>query len=296
MAPGKGATIDGSYELKPVAATPDEREGIAFAPAGPNLSITIGHEPFSVYRVDEGAKPFLFPLIGPTRAPVTRSFPMKKVSGEDFDHPHQRSFWFTHGRVNGVDFWSEQERHGNIKETSRPTVLSGPVVGRLRTTDDWIDPDGRKVCSDERVLTIYRTTGSRILDFDIELKATEGPVTFGDTKEGMFGLRVASSMDVNKKLGGKDHECRGTDRRPGLGQGISLGRLHRTRRGQDRRDRDPQPPAELPLSHDLARPDLRPVRRQPLRLEGFRPGPQRRVHAPGGRVATIRLSRDPARG
>ena len=111
-----------------------------------------------MYRVDEGAKPFLFPLIGPTGAPFTRSFPMKKVAGEDHDHPHQRSFWFTHGKVNGVDFWSEQERHGKIKETSRPTVLSGPVVGRLRTTDDWLGPDGRKVCADERVLTIYRTT------------------------------------------------------------------------------------------------------------------------------------------
>ena len=43
----------------------------------------------------------------------------------------------------------------------------------------------------------------RVIDFEITLKATHGPVTFGDTKEGMFGLRVASSMDVNKKQGGR---------------------------------------------------------------------------------------------
>ena len=37
---------------------------------------------------------------------------MKTVEGEDKDHPHQRSLWFTHGKVNGVDFWSEIKGHG----------------------------------------------------------------------------------------------------------------------------------------------------------------------------------------
>lgn len=198
--PGMKAPIGGVYKLK--LAT-NLKDSVVFAPAGPNLAITIAGEPFSVYRIDEGAKPFLFPLIGPTGAPYTRAYPMKKVAGEDNDHPHQRSFWFTHGKVNGVDFWSEMEKHGDIKETARVTSVAGPVLGRLRTTDDWLAPDGKKVCTDERVLTIYRTTRGRVLDFEIEIKATEGPVVFGDTKEGMFGLRVASTMDVNKKLGGK---------------------------------------------------------------------------------------------
>ena len=128
---------------------------------------------------------------------------MKKVEGEDKDHPHQRSLWFTHGKVNGVDFWSEMKGHGSIKETAKKTVAGGAAVGLIRTTDDWIGPDGRKVCEDERVVRFYDTAKARVFDFDITLKATDGPVTFGDTKEGMFGVRVASSMDVNKKEGGK---------------------------------------------------------------------------------------------
>ncbi len=51
--------------------------------------------------------------------------------------------------------------------------------------------------------TFYRTKGSRIVDFEIEVQATDGDLTFHDTKEGMFGLRVASSMDVKRKTGGR---------------------------------------------------------------------------------------------
>ncbi len=47
------------------------------------------------------------------------------------------------------------------------------------------------------------TATTRVLDFEVTIKATGKPVTFGDTKEGMFGLRVASTMDVKAKKGGK---------------------------------------------------------------------------------------------
>ena len=111
--------------------------------------------------------------------------------------------------VNGVDFWASdplnppKPNYGTIRETARKALISGPAVGLLRTTDDWLGPGGKKVCEDERIVRVYDTASSRVFDFDVTLKATNGPVTFGDTKEGMFGLRVASSMDVKSKPGGK---------------------------------------------------------------------------------------------
>ena len=53
------------------------------------------------------------------------------------------------------------------------------------------------------MILIYATKLVRVIDFDVTLKATNGPVVFGDTKEGSFGLRVASSMDASRKTGGK---------------------------------------------------------------------------------------------
>ncbi|HEV3164576.1 MAG TPA: PmoA family protein [Isosphaeraceae bacterium] len=196
--------LSGSKEVTfTLAPTKDSEQGVQLNRQGSNIQVNMLGNMFTEYLTDSGPKPYYWPVIGPTGRPITRAYPMKQVESEEKDHPHQRSMWFTHGKVNGIDFWSEQTSHGSIKETSRPTVVSGAAVGVIHTTDDWLSPDGQKVCDDERVVRFYSTKNTRVLDFDITIKATAGPVTFGDTKEGMFGLRVASSMDVKRKQGGK---------------------------------------------------------------------------------------------
>lgn len=176
------------------------------------VPIQLGGQPFTTYVASHAHKPYYFPVIGPTGASYTRAYPMKKdVPGEDRDHPHQRSFWFTHGNVNGFDFWASAPEnksnpklpHGSIKETSRSVVYNGHRAAVLKTTDEWLDHDGKLVCTDERTVGFFGIGENRVIDFDITIKASAGPVTFNDTKEGMFGLRLASSMDVKQKKGGK---------------------------------------------------------------------------------------------
>jgi hypothetical protein len=203
--PRLGAGRTERYVLTPPATghIPAAGAGVWFRSKGRNLVVELDRHTFTEYRVDIGRKPFLFPLIGPTGDPFTRAYPMESLAAEDHDHPHQRSFWFTYGNVNDVDFWAETEKSGTIRESSRRLVAEGPVLGRLKTRDEWLAPDGRTVLEDERVTTFYNTPTTRVIDFDIRLFATSGAVTFKDTKEGMFGIRVASSMDVTRKNGGK---------------------------------------------------------------------------------------------
>ncbi len=202
--PGLPGGASADFTLEPRSQTIGQTSaGLSFAGSETNLTIKLNDKLLTNYRVGDGNKPFFYPLVGPTDASYTRGFPMTDVPGDDHDHPHQRSCWFTYGNLDGVDFWSEGKKFGTIAETSRKLVVAGPHIGRMATTDIWRAADGRKICDDERTVTFYQTKGARLIDFDFRLIASEGPVTFRDTKEGMFGIRVASSMDVNKKKGGK---------------------------------------------------------------------------------------------
>jgi hypothetical protein len=164
------------------------------------VTVKIDGKLFTEYLTNSNGKPILWPINGPTGAAMTRSFPMEKVAGEATDHPHQRSFWFTHGDVNGIDFWMEGPRAGKQVHKGFVHVEGGPT-GTIVTRNDWVAPDGKKVLEDERRLSFFEDHGNRVIDFDITLTASEGPVTFGDTKEGSFGLRIAESMRVER--GGK---------------------------------------------------------------------------------------------
>jgi hypothetical protein len=185
------------------------------------LVVKINGQLFTRYVFAGAPKPYCWPIVGPTGDPITRAYPMETIEGEKQDHHHQRSLWFTHGLVNGVDFWSETDKSGRQVHRKFEAVESGDSVGRIRAVTDWLAPDGTKVCEDTRELRFYgRTAGinpaardaDRVMDFDVTIRASEGPLTFGDTKEGMFGIRVATSMDVDqkdKKPGGRIINSRG---------------------------------------------------------------------------------------
>ncbi|MEX0712724.1 MAG: PmoA family protein [Pirellulales bacterium] len=158
---------------------------------------------FTDYLTATAPKPILWPVIGPTGVEMTRAYPMADVAGEKKDHIHQRSLWFTHGDVNGVDFWSENPPHGSIVHRGYLEVSAADGKAVIRTRNDWLGPDGKQHCQDERTLTFRGDGDMRTIDFDIVLIASDGPVTFGDTKEGTMGIRLPTVMDVDSRLGGR---------------------------------------------------------------------------------------------
>ena len=190
--------------------TLNSAQGVSMTEQGKRIEVKIDGQIWTNYIPDDGPKPFFDPLIGPSNVPLTRAWPMREVAGEPHDHPHHRSLWFGHMDVNKVDTWSELTGHGQIRETSRPTIVGdGGPVGVLRTTDDWLDRSGRKVCEDERVVRFHATKTARVFDFEVTLKATEGPLKVADNKDGVFAIRVAPSMALTANQGGHIVNSRG---------------------------------------------------------------------------------------
>lgn len=150
-------------------------------------------EPITRYNTKDTPKPFLWPVYAPGGIEVTRNYPMKQVAGEDQDHPHHRGLWFTHGDVNGVDFWAEGAGKGKIVEVSR-NYASGQILGMVHSKNNWIGPDDKKVCEDEREYLFWSTGKVHIIDIAVTIKASQGAVILGDTKEGTFAIRVPKWM------------------------------------------------------------------------------------------------------
>jgi hypothetical protein len=168
------------------------------------VEVTLGGKPFTTYIFNSGFKPILWPVIGPTGKEMTRAWPMREGNpDEKTDHVHQKSFWFDHGNVNGVDFWAETAKvQGKQVHTEVVKAESGKI-GTLVTKTEWVGPDGGKILADERTMRFGGDDKTRWIDCDVVVTALADEVTFGDTKEGAFGLRIAESMRTDRKTGGK---------------------------------------------------------------------------------------------
>jgi len=188
------------------AQSSSTKDGVRLTELADRVRVEINGQPFTEYVFKDVPRPFLYPLLGPGGLPMTRNFPMKTVPGEDQDHKHHRSLWFTHGSVNGHDFWAEAKDFGRIVHDGFAEVSSGKDSGVIRSKNKWVASDGKVICTDELTVRVYnRPANERLLDLEITIHASNGELTFGDTKEGSMAIRLNETMRLkpNKENAGK---------------------------------------------------------------------------------------------
>lgn len=169
---------------------------VTMQPTDAGLRIDIDGQFFTEYQTKDVPRPFFYPVIGAAGENIVRNFPMKPgVEGEPQDHPHHKGLWFTHGLVNGMDFWSEVKDYGRQQHAGFGEIKADGAKGTFNADTKWVTADGNPVLTDSRKITVTALpSGEKQLDFDITLKATEGDVTFGDTKEGSMAIRLCPQL------------------------------------------------------------------------------------------------------
>ena len=186
--------IVGLLSILPLAAQ------VKFTPD--KIDIAVDGKPFTTlnFGTDVG-KPYLAPLRSASGTIVTRHFPMEQVEGESRDHPHHRGLWFSYDDVNGIKFWENDPSYKkpNIGHIIAREAEWNEKAGMLAATFDWDHPSGQALLTEKRVMTFRGDQTLRIIDFDITLTADQD-VTFGDTKEGAFAIRLADEL-AEKRTG-----------------------------------------------------------------------------------------------
>jgi hypothetical protein len=184
---------------------------VKFSPQGQDVAIEVDGKPFATFHAGEKAnKPYLAPLRSASGKIVTRGFPMEDIPGESRDHLHHTGLWFSYDDVNGVKFWENDPSYtkpniGRIVVTHTETK-NGDKSGKLTATMEWRDPAGKVLLVENRDMIFYSDPKLRTIDFHITLTAAQG-VTFGDTKEGAFAIRLHDNFTERK--GGKMVDANG---------------------------------------------------------------------------------------
>jgi hypothetical protein len=152
------------------------------------LDVSIGGEPFATYNFAKTQrKPYFWPIRDREGQVISR--PLLTPAGKPWrDHPHHRGLWFAVDEVNGIKYWAERGTIANV--SVEPVVPSGNPA-RFKVVNHWLDKKGEPLLIEATTISVY---ANRLIAYDATLTAGKEPVTFGDTKEGLFGFRMVDSM------------------------------------------------------------------------------------------------------
>lgn len=170
-----------------------------------SIDVFVDGKLFTTYRwPDDVTKPVLYPIYTSEGTAITRGFPIEPKVGERADHPHQIGMWLTYGNVNGNDFWgngshglgTHNPNGGFIVHKKVEKMQGGAGEGVLVTDESWVDSTRVELLKEHTEYHFFAEDSIRIIDRITTLTADNKDVSMPDTKEGMFGIRVARQLEL----------------------------------------------------------------------------------------------------
>ncbi len=170
------------------------------------IDIMAGDQLFTSYRWPADVmKPVLYPLLTAKGTAVSRGFPIDPRPGERVDHPHHVGAWFSYGNIDGFDFWNNSpaipearrnQSYGRIVHNGVDRLRPGDGEGTMRSQESWVGPHGKEILKESTEYHFIADSAVRIIDRITTLTAGDSAVSFGDSKEGLLGIRVARQLEL----------------------------------------------------------------------------------------------------
>jgi hypothetical protein len=144
-------------------------------------------------------RPFFYPLLGPSRRPLTR---MGHPGAPD--HDHHRSIWFAHHKVLGIDFWSDRTE-ARIVQKQWLAYEDGEAEAAMAVRLEWRDGhDPRPLLEQELVAGVRPgegtpggAEGETLLELQATFRPTAESLELGQTNFGFLAVRVARSISAH---------------------------------------------------------------------------------------------------
>lgn len=155
-----------------------------------------------VFADSEISRPYFAHVKTLSGKQVSRNHPPRE-GVDKMDHANLHpGIWLSFGDLNGHDYWRLKARTKHIRFLEPPTVETG--VGKFKVLNHYLATDSEAVvCIQQCVVQVRTVDAGYRITLASEFKATGGDLRFGDQEEMGLGLRVATPLAVESKLGGR---------------------------------------------------------------------------------------------
>ena len=183
---------------------PAAEPAVSFVPRAGALAIRIGDIEVAdfVYRDQHVSRPYLAHVKTTSGIQVTRQHPPRK--GQDaVDHEGVHTgIWLSFGDLSGCDYWRLKARTEHVRFSEPPK--GGTGRGSFAVLNSYLTADGQgKVCDETCHYNIRTAPGVYQLEMISEFRPGDGDLVFGDQEEMGLGVRLATSLAVDRQQGGR---------------------------------------------------------------------------------------------
>lgn len=168
------------------------------------LSIRLGDQEVAtyVYRDKSVPRPYFANVKTAGGVQVTRQHPPRP--GQDaVDHVGLHTgIWLSFGDLNGCDYWRLKARTEHVRFISQPEVRSGSC--EFAVLNRYLSTDGQStVCEETCRYKITAIPAGYLIEMESEFRPGQSELVFGDQEEMGLGIRLATPLTVDRKLGGR---------------------------------------------------------------------------------------------